>query len=396
MESASAEVAAVTGIESVPRILDVVCRTTGMGFAAVARVTESQWICCASRDEIGFGLKAGGELPLQTTICNEIRQSGEAVVIDHVAEDEAYHAHPTPALYGFQSYISVPIIRKGGKFWGTLCAIDPRPAKLNSAEVRNTFNLFAELIAVHLDNNDSVMNAESNLDLVRQQSLLREQFIAVLGHDLRSPLQTILTSLHVIALAPDRSAAMIGILKKSATRMAELVDNLMDFARARLGQGMTIQPVLEQNLGDELRQVVDELLSAHPGRAIDYRDELAAPVWCEAPRLAQLVSNLLINALKYGDPNEPVGFRARDVEGTLELSVTNYGTDIPLADQQSLFEPFVRGARPGGGEGLGLGLYIVWSIARAHGGEIQVSSRDGMTTFTFRMPLLGSSDDTIG
>ena len=81
----SADIAAVQGIAAVRRILEVVCRSTGMGFAAVARVTEQRWVCCAVRDEIAFGLAPGGELELETTICHEIRQSHEAVVIDNFA-----------------------------------------------------------------------------------------------------------------------------------------------------------------------------------------------------------------------------------------------------------------------------------------------------------------------
>src|SRR3712207_3917381 len=97
------DVAAIARIHAVPMILEVVCRTTGMGFAAVARVTEDRWIACAVRDEIAFGLQPGGELKVATTICAEIRNSGEAVIIGHVAEDEAFCRHPTPTMYGFQS-----------------------------------------------------------------------------------------------------------------------------------------------------------------------------------------------------------------------------------------------------------------------------------------------------
>jgi len=123
------DLAAVAKIDAVPAILEVVCRTTGLGFAAVARVTEDRWIACAVRDEIAFGLQPGGELEVKTTICDEIRGSGRPVVIDHVAADEIFCGHPTPRTYGFQSYISVPIIRPDGRFFGTLCAIGPgRPA----------------------------------------------------------------------------------------------------------------------------------------------------------------------------------------------------------------------------------------------------------------------------
>lgn len=89
----AADIDAIQRIDAVPRILEIVCRSTGMGFAAVARVTDGRWICCAVRDEISFGLQSGGELKVETTICHEIRQSGEAVVIDHVAEDEVYKGH---------------------------------------------------------------------------------------------------------------------------------------------------------------------------------------------------------------------------------------------------------------------------------------------------------------
>src|SRR6185437_11538065 len=159
----SADIAAVQGIAAVPRILEVVCRSTGMGFAAVARVTEQRWICCAVRDEIAFGLTPGGELEVETTICHEIRQSGEAVIIDSVADDMAFCDHHTPAQYGFQSYISMPIVLADGSFFGTLCAIDPRPAHLNTPETTGMFRLFADLIAKHLDAGRQLAITESAL-----------------------------------------------------------------------------------------------------------------------------------------------------------------------------------------------------------------------------------------
>src|SRR5580658_5080561 len=153
----------VARIAAVPTILEVVCRTTGMGFAAVARVTEDRWIACSVLDEIDFGLKPGGELKVETTICHEIRQSREAVVINNVAEDDTWCKHATPAMYGFQSYISVPIILADGSFFGTLCAIDPRPARLKTPETIGMFRLFAELIAKHLDASQKLAATESAL-----------------------------------------------------------------------------------------------------------------------------------------------------------------------------------------------------------------------------------------
>src|ERR1700710_2089888 len=168
------DVTSVQQIEAVPRILEVVCRTTGMGFAAVARVTEDRWICCAVRDEIAFGLVPGGELKVETTICHEIRQSHEAVVIDHVAEDAAYCGHHTPAKYGFQSYISMPIVLSDGTFFGTLCAIDPRPAQASQTYIVSMFRLFADMIGAHFEAAQSAEASEASLLDERHSSELRE------------------------------------------------------------------------------------------------------------------------------------------------------------------------------------------------------------------------------
>ena len=102
MSDLQRDVAAISRIDAVPTILEVVCRTTGMGFAAMARVTQDRWVACAVRDEIAFGLGPGGELEVATTICDEIRDSGQGVVIDEVRADQTFCQHPTPAKYGFQ------------------------------------------------------------------------------------------------------------------------------------------------------------------------------------------------------------------------------------------------------------------------------------------------------
>ena len=108
LDEVEGSVAAIARVDVVPTLLEVVCRTTGMGVAAIARVTEDRWIACGVRAEIRFGLEPGSELKIETTFCREIRASGQPVVIDHVAEDEGFCSHPTPTMYGFQSYISVP------------------------------------------------------------------------------------------------------------------------------------------------------------------------------------------------------------------------------------------------------------------------------------------------
>jgi GAF domain-containing protein len=219
-----ADIAAIGRIPAVPTILDVVCRTTGMGFAAVARVTEEKWIACSVRDDIAFGLQPGGELRIETTICDEIREHREPVVINNVAESEVYCGHQTPAMYGFQSYISVPILLPDGAFFGTLCAIDPKPHLLKTPEVTGMFKLFAELIAFHLDANTRLATSAATLFREREESGLREQFIAVLGHDLRNPLMAISAGATLMARRLERAAKYAGDIQRSVSRMVGLID----------------------------------------------------------------------------------------------------------------------------------------------------------------------------
>ena len=388
-ENFSGDIAAIGQINAVPRILEVICRTTGMGFSAVARVTESRWIACAVRDEIAFGLQPGGELEIGTTICNEIRQSGELVVIDDVDADEQFRCHPTPKRYGFKSYISVPIRRKDGGLFGTLCAIDPKAARLKRTEVVEMVRLFADLISQHLDSQQRLLTTEAALLSERETAQIREQFIAVLGHDLRNPLGAICSGVDLLAQLPkgETSEEVRRMMQRSVQRMSELIDNILDLARGRLGGGLTLAHEVENDLAGVLSQVVTELETAWPGRSVLREIAIDRPVRCSSSRLAQLLSNILGNALTHGDPAAPVQVRARTASDSLEISVTNSGETIAPDVASQLFQPFVRGSVKPGQQGLGLGLYISSEISRAHQGTLTVASADRRTCFTFRMPL---------
>ncbi|HYJ45406.1 MAG TPA: GAF domain-containing sensor histidine kinase, partial [Pyrinomonadaceae bacterium] len=322
---------AISKISAIPNILDVVCHTTGMGFAAVARVTEHRWIACALRDEIAFGLEPGGELQVETTICNEIRQSGQLVVIDHASEDMAFCDHPTPKMYGFQSYISVPINRPDGRFFGTLCAIDPKPARLSSPEIIGMFQLFADLIGFHLDAQERLRLSETALLDERQTAQLREQFIAILGHDLRNPLNAIRGGAELLCMMPigEKAKPAAELIQRSAERMAGLINDVMDFARGRLGGGISLSCVADPNLEATLTQVIAEARAAWPGRDVSSEIALSRVVVCDGPRVAQLLSNLLANALTHGDPAGPVRVTARSDDRGFELSIANHGQPIP-------------------------------------------------------------------
>jgi signal transduction histidine kinase len=383
----AADISAVENIEAVPKILEVLCRTTGMGFAAVARVTDGRWICCAVRDEISFGLQPGGELKVETTLCHEIRQSHEAIVIDNVAEDATYCSHHTPAMYGFQSYISIPIFLADRSFFGTLCAIDPRPAKLNTPQTIGMFRLFADLIGFHLDASEKLASSQVLLSNERKTAELREQFVAVLGHDIRNPLASIASGAKLLRKAglKEEEFNILDVMQNSVRRIAGLIDDVMDFARGRLGSGIVIHRAT-QPLEPVLRQVIAEVQSGDPWKRIDAKLDLKLPVNCDAARIGQMLSNLLGNAVSYGAADKPIRVVAETGLQQFELSVANTGKPIPKETLERIFLPFSRGTSENR-EGLGLGLYIASEIARAHGGVLSVSSTAAETRFTFRMPL---------
>ena len=326
---------------------------------------------------------------VETTICNEIRKSHEAVVIDDVARDGNYCNHPTPALYGFQSYISMPIVLPNGEFFGTLCAIDPRPAHVNTPAIIGTFKLFAELIAFHLDADRRLADSEAALIDERETARLREQFIAVLGHDLRNPLGSISSAAQVlerIAL-PDPAKKMVAIMQKSVRRMAGLIDDVLDFARGRLGGGLSLTLGDDEPLVPALEQVIAELRGVFPDRVIETDFAHTECVKCDRARISQLLSNLVANALTYSTPGTPVQARTRVEAGVFELSVSNRGDPIPAHAMARLFAPYERGAVRPSQQGLGLGLYIASEIARAHGGALTVTSTTDETRFTLKFPI---------
>jgi signal transduction histidine kinase len=384
----SRDIGVIARIDAVPSILEVCCRITGMGYAAVARVTEDRWIACAVRDEIGFGLGVGGELPVKTTLCDEVRDNREVIVFDHAAENPQYADHHTPLTYGLQSYISMPIVRSDGSFFGTLCAIDPNPHNASKPETVETFRLFAQLIAGQLDAEDRLARSEAALLDEREAAELRDQFIAVLGHDLRNPLAAVQAGAALLRTTPlsDKAAGIVDQMQDSGERMSRLINDVLDFARGRLGGGLPVAPRRAVQMGPVLEQVIGELRSGHAARII--RTELALDrlVACDPDRIGQLLSNLLGNALSHGDPDGEVAVCAISDEDGFTLSVANTGAPIPAGARSELFKPFSR-LKPGEvREGLGLGLYIASQIALAHGGRIEVVSDQTETRFTFRMP----------
>jgi len=211
----------------------------------------------------------------------------------------------------------------------------------------------------------------------------RERFLDILGHDLRNPLMAVVTAGALLGrdgLTPHQSK-MVGRIQSSAQRMKRLVDVLLDFARSHSGEGIPIAraPV---DMNEICRQVVDELKLVHPTRNLSFEAADEAHGCWDGDRVAQVVSNLVANALQHG--KDPIRVAVRSEGGEVVLEVKNGGAAIPAHNLPSLFEPFRKGE--GSAHGLGLGLFITREIVRAHGGTIRVASDEEATVFTIRWP----------
>ncbi len=232
------------------------------------------------------------------------------------------------------------------------------------------------------------LQLEQGLLAEKEVARLREQFVAILGHDLRNPLASISGGLNILSREPqsDKARRVLTMMSQSAERMSSLIQDMLDLARCRAGQGIAIDP-RPTDLRAVLEQVVQELQTAHPGRDIQSSLDIAEEIHCDGGRVAQLVSNLLGNALAHGAPNRPVKVVAAAGVKEVVITVANEGKPIPDHVKNHLFEPFFRATSSAEKEGLGLGLFICSEIARSHGGRLEVHSDDNQTAFLFRMPV---------
>jgi signal transduction histidine kinase len=236
--------------------------------------------------------------------------------------------------------------------------------------------------------------AESVARFARLVKQSENMFLAILGHDLRNPLGTVITGATFIMRATDVPSKYVLAATRifnSGQRMNKLIADLIDFTRTHLGAGIPIKPK-KMNLAEVCMNVVDELRTSHPERFIDFEPGGREEVHGDDNRLAQVLSNLIGNALQYGARHEPVAVRLWSTEHEVSISVNNSGPVIPAKKLGSVFEPLVRLAAKEDLDGaretsLGIGMYIAREIVSAHHGKISVESNatDG-TTFTVILP----------
>lgn len=304
-----------------------------------------------------------------------------------------YETHIAPMLHmqGSMSEIALDIVAADGHRIPMLVnAIERKDSRGRPSFIRFTLFVAAERRAYERGLLAERNRAQASVEAERAESELREQFIAVLGHDLRNPLASISSGLRIFQreTLSKRGRTVLALMDGSLVRAVGLIDNVLDFARGRLGGGITLTRTVSEPLEPVLRQVVAELGLIAPDQIVLARFALDEPINCDHVRIGQLLSNLLGNALTHGATGEAVRVEATTTPDELVISVANGGAPIPPDALTRLFHPFYRGEERPRHHGLGLGLHIASEIARAHGGTLAVRSDARETCFTFMMPLL--------
>lgn len=335
-----------------------------------ANRTLADWLGWQSQDLLGRSvhdiLGFGGRIALETHLAPLLRMQG--------------HVHE----------IALDLLTRAGEKIPTIAnAAEKRDGDGSHLFTRLTLFKAVDRRTYERSLLEARIKAEAESKAQAEAAVVREQFIAVLGHDLRNPLAAIAAGIRVLQRREqlsEQGRTIIADMANSVTRASGLIDDVLDLARGSLGGGLVIDRDENEPLTPVLEQVVAEIRAIAPEREIEVRLEIEEPLNCDRPRLGQLASNLLANAITHGAKRRPVRVHASTEGDHFILSVTNAGEPISEQDQARLFQPFFRGAARPSRNGLGLGLFIASEIAKAHDGTLDVTSTEEETCFTFRMP----------
>jgi signal transduction histidine kinase/CheY-like chemotaxis protein len=296
--------------------------------------------------------------------------------------------------FPIRSMAGVPL-RMQGRVVGvmTLCRFtEGRPF------TQDDLGLLEELAAkaaLSIENARLFAEQQRTQEELRRRAEFEQQLVGIVSHDLRNPLAAITMSAGLMEKKgelSDSQKRMVVRINQATERAARMIRDLLDFTKARLGGGIALHRQ-STDLSEVVHQVVDEVLVAHPGRHVDLDVAEALKGEWDPDRIAQVLTNLLSNALTYSPAGAPVRVNARMEGEHALLSIFNGGTPIPPELLPRLFEPMTRGTLKEGqsSRSIGLGLYIVRDIVRGHGGGVEVvSSSEHGTTFTVRLPRHGA------
>lgn len=301
--------------------------------------------------------------------------------INHASADPRFREHPGLLQHGIESYIAVPLIRRDGSYFGTLCTLDPQPAELTDADFE-VFHLLSQLISFELEADEQQQRRAAEVRAL-------EDVIAIAAHDLRQPLTILLGRAELLARKARRGASvdelvpgLDGIVAQ-ARRSTQLSEALLDVAQIEM-DGLSLSPS-QVDLVDLARQILDDARTTMPARAFLLDAPPTIPLFADERRLGQVLRNLIENAAKYAPAESgPVILSAavdatQDQPATVRICVRDHGPGVTPDDLDRLFQRQYRtpDAETRGVRGTGLGLYIVRQIIEAHAGHVRAENADG-------------------
>lgn len=305
------------------------------------------------------------------------------------------HWAPLLAMQGSVSEVKLELVQRGG---ATLPMVINAIVREDHGELVHELSAYVardrdkyERELVHSRKRLQELVTETQLlhEQARDRALFAEQMIGIVSHDLRNPIATIQTGTVLLASgAPEHTRErVVTRIARASERAARLIEDLLDFTQARVGSGLHVSPGAI-DLHTLVGEAVEELRLAHPGRRLEHDQNGSGECRGDASRLEQLVGNLVSNALTYGRPDAPVTVSSQIDATTCSISVHNVGAPIPSDVQSAIFRPMTRGTQGGGSKrSVGLGLFIVSEITKAHGGTTHVeSTTEAGTTFRAILP----------
>jgi K+-sensing histidine kinase KdpD/CheY-like chemotaxis protein len=328
-------------------------------------------------------------------LTGKVAQSGQSLFIPVVSQ-EPLSERLQPELrsllerLSIYSYIAVPLLAQG-RVIGTLATSRVTPGRPFTPEDLRLMEELATKAALSIENARFFQQQQLDQEELRRRTEFEQQLIGIVSHDLRNPLGAIAMGAGLLQASPGLSERQLKAahrIASSCERATRLIRDFLDFTQARLGDGIPLKR-RPMNLHEVTRHVVDEVLQAHPERQVQVETSGDGQGEWDPDRIAQVLTNLVGNALAYSQPGTPVRVRTDSAPGAALLQVHNEGTPISAELLPCLFEPLTRGEPTTGqhSRSIGLGLYIVREIVRGHGGSVDVASTAQTgTTFTVRLP----------
>lgn len=359
------------------RLTELAATLCGMPIALISLIDhDRQWFKAA------IGLEQGAQTPRSVSFCGHAIASDELFEVDDAHHDPRFADNPLVlGAPHIAHYAGVPLVMPAGERIGTLCVISDRPGHLN-AKTRRILKILADTVV-------SVL-------LLRESNRRKDEFLAMLAHELRNPLAPITTAAHLLKLSPQpapRTRELGDLINRQVSHMTELVDDLLDISRVT--RGITQIDRGEVDMRDVIHNALEQarpLMHAH-GHAL----EVEVPEWPlrvegDRVRLVQVLANILTNAAKYTPDCGRIRLQARDDGAQVVVSVSDNGQGIEAQLLPHIFELFTQARRQSDRSqgGLGVGLALVRALVELHGGSVQAhSAGPGQgSTFTVRLPSL--------